>query len=613
MQVKKLGLVVTLGMIAVLMGCGGGTKTSTTPPPPTVTAITVTPSTNVISTTGSATFKAEANYSDGTQADITSTATWAASPAGIVTFSGSTATATAKGAVTITATSGSKSGSAVLNVTDLNLGTSSFTGTYAFQLQGIDTVGAGYAAGTITSDGNGNITGGEIDLNTASGVSAGTAPFNGSISSGTYSIGIDGRGTMSVTYNGTTIPFLVVISKDGSRGRLIESDGKATVAGTFEKQASTIAQPSGTSVFRLSGLELDSGGAQYMGEVGVMTVTGSSVTGFSDGNIRGGHNWAEQPVTGASLTAPDAHGRGTVSMTFAAGASLSSVITVDFAYYVVSANKFFLVSTDTGSGMELMAGQAETQTAPAPLTASDYTFLLDHAATPTTGTFEKTGRMTLSSLIVTSGSEAEDLSSNTVQDQSLQFDATSSTYTNPDANGRGMINTNVVASTGVTLLARDFVYYAVSANKAYMMETTCPSCSAGAFRAAIGELDGGGSAANLASGDYIFTSYELGEANMLQIGQLVSDGAGHLSGVVDIVNHAGASNMQISEAAVGSTSLGSVPASLCLTACPFESSFTPSNITSLSVINYLVYGKSDGTGAVLLGYNPDIDGYIDLQ
>ena len=61
MQAKKFGLVLTLGMIAVLVGCGGN-STSTPPPPPTptVTAITVTPATSVISTTGSATFKAEA-------------------------------------------------------------------------------------------------------------------------------------------------------------------------------------------------------------------------------------------------------------------------------------------------------------------------------------------------------------------------------------------------------------------------------------------------------------------------------------------------------------------------------------------------------------------------
>ncbi|HET7892215.1 MAG TPA: hypothetical protein VFL34_11845, partial [Candidatus Sulfotelmatobacter sp.] len=401
MQVKKLGLVVTLGMIAAMMGCGGGSKSTPPPPPPTVTAITVTPATNVITTTGSVSFKAEANYSDGTQADITSSAAWSASPSGVVTLSGSTATAAAKGAVTITATSGTASGSAVINVTDLNLGNGTLSaGSYAFQLRGIDSVGAAYAAGTIISDGSGNITGGEVDLNTASGVSTGAAPFNGSISSGTYTIGMDGRGTMSVTYNGTTIPFLVVISHDGSRGKLIESDGKATVAGTFERQTS-VAQPSGISVFRLTGLELDSAGPEYMGEIGVLTVSGSTVSGFSDGNIRGGHNWAEQPVTGASLTAPDAQGRGTVTLTFAAGVALSSTFTVDFVYYVVSASKFYLVSTDSGSGMELMAGQAESQATPAPLAASDYTFLLDHAATPTTGTFEKTGRMTLSGLSVT--------------------------------------------------------------------------------------------------------------------------------------------------------------------------------------------------------------------
>ena len=696
MQGKKLGLVLTLGMIAVLMGCGGS---KSTPPPPTVTAITVTPGTDSITTTATVTYKAEATYSDGTQADISSSATWSASPAGIVTFSGSTATgaaagaatikatsgsvsgtaqltvkgvttiavtpanstitttgstnsitykavatysdnstaditssatwsaspsgivslsgstatAAAAGAVTITATSGANSGSAALNVTSLSLGNGTLSGTYAFALQGIDSVGPVYATGTITADGNGNITTGSIDSNSAAkGVTS-------AMLSGTYSITPDGRGQMTVAAVGASsgVLYRFVISQDGSKGKVIEFDGAAAAAGTFEKQ--TTGTLSGSYTFRLGGVELNSTAtncvgkpACYMGEIGVMTVPGSgtTLTGSADANLTNGNSYSTNVFAG-TINAPTGS-RGTMSIT------LRNATVVPLVYYVVSPNKLFMVST---SSNEVLAGQAETQGALSAF-AGDYTFLLDHAATLTTGTFEKTGRMSLASDAITGGSEAEDLSSSTVQDQSFAF--SSGTYTDPAAlTGQGIISA-VVTAAGVPP-NRNFVYYAVDSSKAYLLETTanCGSptstCSSGAFRAAIGELQGGGSVALPVAGNFIFSSVELGELSLggqnLQIGQLVSDGNGKLSGIVDAVKHAGGSDAAATTVVISSTPLDStLPTGLCSTAsCPFEYGFTPSNFAALAVQNYLVYVRPDGTGGVLLGFEPDIDGYIDLQ
>lgn len=615
MQVKKLGLVVTLGMIAAMMGCGGGSKSTPPPPPPTVTAITVTPGTNVITTTGSVSFKAEANYSDGTQADITSSAAWSASPSGVVTLSGSTATAAAKGAVTITATSGTASGSAVINVTDLNLGNGTLSGTYAFMLQGIDTVGPVYATGTITSDGNGNITGGSIDSNSsAAGVlSAGLT--------GTYSITPDGRGQMTITAVGSSSGTLYrfVISKDGSKGKVIQFDGQGAAAGTFEKL--TAGTLSGTYTFRLSGVELSSTAvnciskpACYMGEIGVMTVpsSGTVLAGVADANLTNGNNYTSNAFAG-TINAPSGS-RGTMSVTLRNGTS------VNLVYYIVSSSKFYMVSSGS---TELLAGQGETQ-APLAAFSQDYVFLLDHAATLTTGTFEKTGRMTLAGGVITSGSEAEDLSSSAVQDQSFAFSG--GTYTDPTAspNGQGTISAIVTSTSTGFPTNRNFVYYAVNAQKAYLLETTsnCGSpsmCSGGAFRAAIGELVGGGNMALPVAGDFMFSSVELGELSLggqnLQVGQLVSDGNGNLSGIVDAVKHAGGSDAAATTVVVSSTPLDStLPSGICSTAsCPFEYGFTPSNFAALAVQNYLVYVRPDGTGGVLLGFEPDIDGYIDQQ
>ena len=391
----------------------------------------------------------------------------------------------------------------------------------------------------------------------------------------------------------------------------MNSTGAAAAAGTFEKQ--TAGALSGTYVFRLGGVEMDASALEYMGEVGVMTLpsSGTALNGFADANLTNGISYSSHTFNG-TINSPTS-GRGT--MTF----KLVNGTTVDFVYYVVSPNKLYMVSSDTGAGTELLTGQAETQSTPVAF-AGDYTFLLDHAATLTTGTFEKTGRMTLAAGLIGQGSEAEDLSSSTVQDQSFAF-ASGGTYTDPSADpgahGRGTID--AVVTIAGTPSDRNFVYYAVDPSKAYMLETPCPTCSAGAFRAAIGELQGGGSVALPVAGSFIFSSVELGELSLggqnLQVGQLISDGNGNLTGIVDAVKHAGGSDAAATTVVISSTALDStLPTGLCSTAsCPFEYGFTPANFAALAVQNYLVYVRPDGTGGVLLGFEPDIDGYIDLQ
>jgi len=626
MHLKRIVLVLIAGMIAVLGGCGGSKSSSGGGGGggnPTITAIVVTPDGAAITTTGSTntiTYKAQATYSDGSQKDISSSASWSAAPSGIVNLSGSTATAAAVGAVTITASSASKSGSVALNVTDLSLGNSKLTGSYAFSLQGIDSVGPVYAAGVFTSDGKGNITG-TIDLNSAkNGVQASNATFTG-----TYSIAPDGRGTMTVsgTGIGTGVLLRLVISKDGTKGKLIRYDGMAAIAGTFEAQ--TAGALSGTYTFRLGGVELNSPPtvmncvgkpACYMGEVGVLTVpsSGTALTGVADANLTNGNNYSSNGFAG-TINAPTSS-RGTMTIALRNGNS------VDLVYYVVSPSKFYMVGTDAGAGLvDLLAGQAETQGTLAAF-SGDYTFLLDHAATPSTGTFEKTGRMTLAGGSAPTGSESEDLSTSAVQDQSFAFSG--GTYTDPTAGPQGQGTISALVAATPSAPNRNFVYYAVDSTKAYMMQTTAncggpPStCDGGAFRAAIGELEGGGSVALPVKGDFIFSSVELGELSIggqnLQIGQLISDGAGNLSGIVDAIKHAGGSDVTISSVAVSSTQLDGVPSSLCPSnSCLFEYGFTPSNVQALAVKNYLVYVRPDGNRAVLLGYQPDIDGYIDIQ
>ena len=223
-----------------------------------------------------------------------------------------------------------------------------------FALQGIDTVGPAYATGTITADGNGNITAGSTGFE-----------FRGQrrnfcdMLTGTYSVTADGRGQMTVTAVGsiTSTLYRFVISHDGTKGKVIEFDGIAAAAGTFEKQTSGAL--SGTYTFRLGGVEMNSTAtnctgkpACYMGEIGVMTVPGSGtvLTGYADANLTNGNSFATNAFAG-TFNAPTGS-RGTMSIT------LRNATVVPLAYYVVSPNKLFVVST---SSTEVLAGQAETQ------------------------------------------------------------------------------------------------------------------------------------------------------------------------------------------------------------------------------------------------------------
>src|SRR5262249_19116366 len=74
-------------------------------------------------------------------------------------------------------------------------GNALISGSYSFLFNGFDTNGSVMIAGSITTDGNGTITGGREDSNRIS------AP-NGVVTSipltGSYSLGTDGRGTMQL-------------------------------------------------------------------------------------------------------------------------------------------------------------------------------------------------------------------------------------------------------------------------------------------------------------------------------------------------------------------------------------------------------------------------------
>ncbi len=262
------------------------------------------------------------------------------------------------------------------------------TGPYAFLFQGYDDTAAGVLAyqtatvGSLNADGAGVISAGELDANhqgsTATGNTVSSQKFLG-----TYTLGADGRGSLTVSVlnaDGTvagTQTYALAIKAPASpatvatEGSLIEYDGNQVTgtrgSGTLLAQttAAFAGGLNGSYAFGLQGdtpclvscaLNLNLFGP--VAEVGQFTTASGTVTGTADANIAA-TNYPSSNLSGTFGTA-DSNGRLSLSLT---NASLpTGVSPTDYAVYVINANQAFVLSTDKHSAFVLLAGQAQLQT-----------------------------------------------------------------------------------------------------------------------------------------------------------------------------------------------------------------------------------------------------------
>src|SRR6185437_1932090 len=107
--------------ISATLGAIPGTTVLTVstpgPPPPTLSSVTVSPSNKTINVNTTLQYAATANFSDGTTADCSPTATWASTSTSVATISSTgLATAKANGATSIQGTCSGVTGVTALNV-----------------------------------------------------------------------------------------------------------------------------------------------------------------------------------------------------------------------------------------------------------------------------------------------------------------------------------------------------------------------------------------------------------------------------------------------------------------------------------------------------------------
>ena len=243
-----------------------------------------------------------------------------------------------KSAITVTATSQANTAFTASAPITLQFGNASLNGMYVFLVnQGDNSSGSGFAyrGGTFQADGAGHITGGVSDANSSASAPATNVPL-----AGTYSVGADGRGTMTINDASGSHTFSFALTSS-TRGQIIAFDSSAVTSGFIRLQDQTaIGSVSGPFVFGMSGDNTGPAAA-----VGQLTFSGTSVTGTEDVN-RNGSFTSGTGVVG-TFTAPSG-GRGTLTLN-----------TSQFVFYIIDASTLLLMDVDS-AGLRV-AGTALAQ------------------------------------------------------------------------------------------------------------------------------------------------------------------------------------------------------------------------------------------------------------
>lgn len=225
-------------------------------------------------------------------------------------------------------------------------------GSYAFLLSGFDSGGGFAAAGSFTADGFGNITGGTADMNSSAGPLT-----NQTLGASAYSVAPFSLGTMTLAFPSGTRTFAFAVMSNGN-ARIIEFDGTAQASGVLLKQttsAFSTGQILNNYVFGFLGEDAQS---QRFAMAGVFTADG--LGDFNSGTLDydDAGTTLNTTFSGAySIPSGSTNGRGTASLTVAGE-------TLNFSFYVVTANELLAVETDSvAGGNPLLSGSILQQAA----------------------------------------------------------------------------------------------------------------------------------------------------------------------------------------------------------------------------------------------------------
>jgi Putative Ig domain len=325
-------------------------------------------------------------------------------------------------------------------------------GNYAFSVRGFDANGLFVATGSFLADGNGNLSGGVMDVNETGGL-----PLNETFN-GTYSVGQDGLGfmTFDITAGGTgTRAFAFSMTAKGDVNNIIEFDdtggfanGSARNSGVLLRQdtnAFTTASITGSYAFGFLGVD---SGKNRFGVAGDFQADGAGnfTSGLLDSDDASSGLASSVAFTGTyTAIAPSGRGQATIK---------TAQATTVYSFYVVNSGELLVVGIDpfTLGGNPLVGGTILQQTS-----GSDFT---------APSVFELTA-----------------LNASTAQDQIGQFQAVtgsfnltsdenaSGTLTQPTGLGTYSITSGRVSLTGTGFQNSLPVLYMVSEDQAFIIGT----------------------------------------------------------------------------------------------------------------------------------------------
>jgi hypothetical protein len=439
--------------------------------------------------------------------------------------------------------------SAVHGQTSTGVNNAELSGNYAFTFRGISGNGSISsvfgAVGRFTADGAGNLANGELDTN---GVGAGAALVAQSFT-GTYAIGADNRGVMTLNFSGSSAKLAFAMMASGN-AQFIEFDasgGAGTIgSGTMEKVDATAyntTKITGDYAFGAAGFDNLSNRAAIAGRF-TSNGTGTLTSAAGDGNAYG--NTFSMNFTAANYTVSNTvTGRGTMHLAFTFGGTPDSM---NFVFYIVNSGKLFVMESDTvTTATPLLNGALVHQQIPAggftnsSLNGNMVIYLTGLSRCGSGSGVPKAG----AGLLTANGSGA----------LSLTWDENYCRAPNSFTNAAGTYNVATNGRTSITIGGNILVAYLVSLNQAFLFDFDSNVLFG------FGEPQAAGSFTNsVLQGTY--TGYATDPADFGVVvfsGEFSADGAtttGNITGTEDI----GASSGPVSGAAFKATySLGSSP------------------------------------------------------
>jgi len=228
-------------------------------------------------------------------------------------------------------------------------------GNYVLQVQGVDSSNNPYQfAGVIQLDGQGDVTGGEQEANYAS-----TGALSDTITGGSYFLGNDDRGTITINTNDAkigqngveTFAFVYLSASQAliSQMDLGSAATGASAAGTMDLQTSTTA-PTGGYAFVVKGTNVaKTSPVAFGGVFNIDSPNTISGNGSVTDEILGKKVNATALGLSGTLTTPDQFGAFTLNLMAPFGLA-NKPIPLQFTGYIVDGAHIKLIETDTAAG-----------------------------------------------------------------------------------------------------------------------------------------------------------------------------------------------------------------------------------------------------------------------